>query len=141
MMRNKIFKGVMLGAVFLLLFAAYSTYRDFQIKSQIYKELEINGLFINILNSGGTVKLDSRLSGNRLKSIEIKIPSIASKNDDSKNPKKVKEVNKIIDREKLDEGMKKWLQDAFNEKVAKKYTRKITVWYRDERIIDEVYNK
>ena len=66
------------------------------------------------------------------------IPSLASENDDATSDKS-QNVNKIIDREDLGNGFTRWLKKVFSSDEARKYTNRIEIWYRDEKIIDETY--
>ena len=45
--------------------------------------------------------------------------------------------NQIIDREKFDKSFIAWLKSIYDKKVAKKYTKRIEIWYRDIKIIDD----
>lgn len=115
-------------------------YKNYADKEAMKQELNLDGLFVNIKGvSTKTINSDSS-SAKPYDTIVIKIPSIASSGDDATAEKDVKNINQIIDREKLDIGFTKWLKSVFDKKVVGNYTDHIEVWYRDAKIINENYN-
>lgn len=127
-----------LGVIF---FSIYQGYQVFSTKERMRQELNLDGLFINIKGVEVTTEAADLFSEKPYKSITIKIPSIASVGDDTTDPNATQQINRIIDREKLDTGFTTWLIEIFDEKVAKEYTDKIDVWYRDDKIISQTYTK
>lgn len=76
-----------------------------------------------------------------IKKIKIEIPSLSSQLDDqmSANSNKKGTPNQIINREKFDKNFVAWLKSIYNEKIAKIYTKKIEIWYRDIKVVDKEY--
>ena len=110
-------------------------YQKFYAQEVLRQELNLDGLFVNI--QGVEIKTEGNVWGEKpYKEIRIKIPSLASKGDDTLKEGDSK-INQIINREALDEGVTKWLKNVFNKKEAKKYSVHIEVWYRDDKIVDE----
>jgi hypothetical protein len=129
------FKGqISLVVIASLAIAIIIGYSDYSRKEGLKQDLDLNGFFVNIQG----VKIDTTPSGmfsdKAYDKIVIKIPSIASVNDDQTESGE-KKVNQIIDRKKLGDGFKDWLVYVFNPKVAEYYTNHIEIWYRDEKII------
>lgn len=123
--------------IFALLCSVGFGYLKFIRQEELRQELNLDGLFVNV--QGVDIKTEVDYWGNKpYKNIRIKIPSLASKGDDATKESDNK-VNQIINREELDKGVTKWLKNIFNKKEAKRYTKHIEVWYRDDKIVDETY--
>jgi hypothetical protein len=112
-------------------------YRQFSQKEIMKQELNLNGLFVNIKGVETKTTSSDFFSDKPYDTIVIKIPSIASTGDDATTEKDAKDVNQIIDREKLDKGFIAWLKSVFDDNVAKHYANHIEVWYRDDKIINK----
>lgn len=113
-------------------------YQDYHQKSVLRKELNLEGLFTNIKDVEIETDGPGFFSDKPYSAITIKIPSVASQMDDQLGGGS-KNRNELLDREKLDASITEWLKKTFSAKEAKKYTDKITVWYRDDKIVDEIY--
>ncbi|MCR8967544.1 hypothetical protein [Streptococcus zalophi] len=136
-MRNKIILGLVILSIILGFLLGINR---FYTKEKMKQELQLNSLFLNIEGLKVTTDNSSIWSNKPYKKIVIKIPSIASKNDDATNQKEAaNKVNKVIDREKLDEGFANWIEKIFNKKETQQYTDEIEIWYRDNKIISETY--
>lgn len=114
-------------------------FQQFSKKEKLKQELNLDGLFVNVKDIKIDTKESSIFDKKPYENITIKIPSLASENDDSLIDGK--KVNKIIDREKFDEKFTLWLKHIFRKDVARKYTNNITIWYRDQKIVNETYKK
>lgn len=118
----------------------FAGYYSFSKKQQVKQELNLDGLFVNIKDVEIETEGSGFFSDKPYSTITIKIPSIASQLDDQLDGN-TKNRTELIDREKLDASFTEWLKKTFSAKEAKKYTDKIVVWYRDDKIVDETYKK
>lgn len=108
------------------------------------ERLDLEGIFENVPGVEIRTTQSSFFSDKPYQRIIIRIPSLASANDDmSRNDvlstKNADLVNKVIDREQLDKGFASWLSQIFDKDEASQYTDHIEVWYRDDKIIDQHY--
>lgn len=132
------FKKLLFPLIILsVLYSGFIGYHRYQLK----KELQLDGLFMNLRGQGQGVQIDTEPAGplslKLYKKLVIKIPSLASEGDDAN--KKNADVNKIIDREKFGKGYTDWLRATFDSEFASKYTDTIIIYYRDDIIIEESY--
>lgn len=116
----------------------FAGYYSFSKKQQMKHELNLDGLFVNIKDVEIETDGPGFLSDKPYSTITIKIPSIASQLDDQLGGGS-KNRNELLNREKLDASFTEWLKKTFSATEAKKYTDKIVVWYRDDKIVDETY--
>lgn len=130
--KTKIFVVIVIA----IIFSAILGYHKYSQRELMKQELNLDGLFVNI--KGVEVKtIDGGFFSEKpYEKIVIKIPSIASVGDDARKEGQDK-INQIIDREKLGKGFENWLRHIFNITIAKNYTDKIEIWYRDNKVIDE----
>lgn len=130
-----------MSALVVILSVGFGYHRYYQ-RNLMKQELNLDGIFINV--RGVNVKtteanyFGTKPSNRPYDKIVIMIPSLASENDDATSDKS-QNVNKIIDREDLGNGFTRWLKKVFSSDEARKYTNRIEIWYRDEKIIDETY--
>lgn len=128
--------GIRMLIIALLLSVLFG-YFKFIRQEELRQELNLDGLFVNV--QGLDVKTEADYWGDKpYKNIVIKIPSLASKGDDATKETN-DSVNKIVNREELGKGVVKWLKNVYNGQEAKRFTKHIEVWYRDDKIIDKTY--
>lgn len=116
----------LLGSIFL-------GFWQFSKKETMKRDLNLDGLFVNIKGVDVKTENSSIFDEKPYDKIVIKIPSLASENDDSLIDGK--KVNKLIDRENFDKYFKTWLKHIFSKETARKYANQIVVYYRDDKII------
>lgn len=123
---------------FLSLILGYKKYSD---RETLKRELNLDGLFVNVKDVKIVTTEASYFEEKPYSKIEITIPSLSSNLDDQiKSDSNAKETpNQIINRERFDDEFIKWLKSVYDKKEAKRYTKKIKIWYRDIKVIDEEY--
>ena len=126
-------------AIFSSIFLGYVKYSERELLKQ---EINLNGIFINVKGVKISAEETNYFERKPYKKIKIWIPSLSSQLDDqTSNSTKDKDIpNQIIDREKFDKNFVKWLKSIYDKKIAKKYTKKIEILYRDIKVVDENYN-
>lgn len=127
--------------VFMTIGMAFTNYTR---HAALREELDLRGTFENVPGVEIRTTQSSFFSKKPYQRIIIRIPSLASSNDDlSRNDlfsrKNADLVNKVIDREQLDKGFALWISRIFDKEKAARYTDVIEIWYRDDRIIEEHY--
>ncbi|WP_273451521.1 hypothetical protein [Streptococcus ferus] len=128
---------VIMSALVVILSVGFGYHRYYQ-RNLMKQELNLDGIFINVRGVNVKTNEANYLSDRPYDKIVIMIPSLASENDDATSDKS-QNVNKVIDREDLGYGFTRWLKKVFSSDEARKYTKRIEIWYRDEKIIDETY--
>ena len=125
-------------ALFISIFLGYNKYSDRQLLKQ---SLNLDGIFINVKDVKISTEETNYFESKPYKKIKIEIPSLSSQLDDqmSANSNKKGTPNQIINREKFDKNFVAWLKSIYNEKIAKIYTKKIEIWYRDIKVVDKEY--
>ncbi|MBC6977301.1 hypothetical protein FOA39_05145 [Streptococcus cristatus] len=123
-------------AIFASIILGYSKYSE---RERLKQELNLDGIFINVKGVKISTEETNYFESKPYKRIKIEIPSLSSELDDkttgSSNDKEI--PNQIIDREKFDKSFIEWLKSIYDNKIAKKYTKRIEIWYRDIKIIDD----
>ena len=123
-------------AIFASIILGYSKYSE---RERLKQELNLYGIFINVKGVKISTEETNYFESKPYKRIKIEIPSLSSELDDkttgSSNDKEI--PNQIIDREKFDKSFIEWLKSIYDNKIAKKYTKRIEIWYRDIKIIDD----
>ena len=106
-------------ALFISIFLGYNKYSERQLLKQ---DLNLDGIFINV------------------KGVEISTEETNYFDDQtSSNSNNKGTPNQIINREKFDKNFVDWLKSIYDEKIAKRYTKKIEIWYRDIKVVDKEY--
>lgn len=125
-------------ALFISIFLGYNKYSERQLLKQ---SLNLDGIFINVKDVKISTEETNYFESKPYKKIKIEIPSLSSQLDDqmSANSNKKGTPNQIINREKFDKNFVAWLKSIYNEKIAKIYTKKIEIWYRDIKVVDKEY--
>lgn len=125
-------------ALFISIFLGYNKYSERQLLKQ---NLNLDGIFINVKDVKISTEETNYFESKPYKKIKIEIPSLSSQLDDqtSANSNKKGTPNPIINREKFDKNFVAWLKSIYNEKIAKIYTKKIEIWYRDIKVVDKEY--
>ena len=125
-------------ALFISIFLGYNKYSERQL---LKKSLNLDGIFINVKDVKISTEETNYFESKPYKKIKIEIPSLSSQLDDqmSANSNKKGTPNQIINREKFDKNFVAWLKSIYNEKIAKIYTKKIEIWYRDIKVVDKEY--
>lgn len=125
-------------ALFISIFLGYNKYSERQLLKQ---SLNLDGIFINVKDVKISTEETNYFESKPYKKIKIEIPSLSSQLDDqmSANSNKKGTPNQIINREKFDKNFVAWLKSIHNEKIAKIYTKKIEIWYRDIKVVDKEY--
>ena len=125
-------------ALFISIFLGYNKYSERQLLKQ---SLNLDGIFINVKDVKISTEETNYFESKPYKKIKIEIPSLSSQLDDqmSANSNKKRTPNQIINREKFDKNFVAWLKSIYNEKIAKIYTKKIEIWYRDIKVVDKEY--
>ena len=123
-------------AIFASIILGYSKYSE---RERLKQELNLDGIFINVKGVKISTEETNYFESKPYKRIKIEIPSLSSELDDkttgSSNDKEI--PNQIIDREKFDKSFIEWLKSIYDNKIAKKYTKRIEIWYLDIKIIDD----
>ena len=125
-------------ALFISIFLGYNKYSERQLLKQ---SLNLDGIFINVKDVKISTEETNYFESKPYKKIKIEIPSLSSQLDDqmSANSNKKGTPNQIINREKFDKNFVAWLKSIYNEKIAKRYTKRIEIWYRDIKVVDKEY--
>lgn len=133
---KKLWFPLVIIAIFASIFLGYSKYSERELLKQ---ELNLDGIFINVKGVKISAEETNYFESKPYKRIKIEIPSLSSELDDqtTSNSKNKEMPNQIIDREKFDKSFIAWLKSIYDKKVAKKYTKRIEIWYRDIKIIDD----
>ncbi len=110
----------------------------------INRYVEEKSLKLQLFPNVNGVKIESKLQNNffskkTFEYLEITIPSFASINDDS--GKNAKLASQVIDRDKLDNGIKNWLDSIYDKGEAEKLTDHIVIYYRSDKIVDDIFGK
>ena len=125
-------------ALFISIFLGYNKYSERQLLKQ---DLNLDGIFINVKGVEISTEETNYFESKPYKKIKIEIPSLSSQLDDqtSSNSNNKGTPNQIINREKFDKNFVDWLKSIYDEKIAKRYTKKIEIWYRDIKVVDKEY--
>lgn len=133
---KKLWSPLVTIAIFASIILGYSKYSE---RERLKQELNLDGIFINVKGVKISTEETNYFESKPYKRIKIEIPSLSSELDDkttgSSNDKEI--PNQIIDREKFDKSFIEWLKSIYDNKIAKKYTKRIEIWYRDIKIIDD----
>ena len=125
-------------ALFISIFLGYNKYSERQLLKQ---DLNLDGIFINVKDVKISTEETNYFESKPYKKIKIEIPSLSSQLDDqtSSNSNNKGTPNQIINREKFDKNFVDWLKSIYDEKIAKRYTKEIEIWYRDIKVVDKEY--
>ena len=125
-------------ALFISIFLGYNKYSERQLLKQ---SLNLDGIFINVKDVKISTEETNYFESKPYKKIKIEIPSLSSQLDDqtSSNSNNKGTPNQIINREKFDKNFVDWLKSIYDEKIAKRYTKRIEIWYRDIKVVDKEY--
>lgn len=111
-------------ALFISIFLGYNKYSERQLLKQ---DLNLDGIFINVKGVEISTEETNYFESKPYKKIKIEIPSLSSQLDDqtSSNSNNKGTPNQIINREKFDKNFVDWLKSIYDEKIAKRYTKKL----------------
>ena len=111
-------------ALFISIFLGYNKYSERQLLKQ---SLNLDGIFINVKDVKISTEETNYFESKPYKKIKIEIPSLSSQLDDqtSSNSNNKGTPNQIINREKFDKNFVDWLKSIYDEKIAKRYTKKL----------------
>lgn len=125
-------------ALFISIFLGYNKYSE---RELLKRDLNLDGVFVNIKDVKISTEETNYFEKKPYKKIKIEIPSLSSQLDDqtSDNSNNKGMSNQIINREKFDKNFVNWLKSIYDKKIAEKYTKKIEIWYRDIKVVDEEY--
>ena len=125
-------------ALFISIFLGYNKYSERQLLKQ---DLNLDGIFVNVKGVEISTEETNYFESKPYEKIKIEIPSLSSQLDDqtSSNSNNKGTPNQIINREKFDKNFVDWLKSIYDEKIAKRYTKRIEIWYRDIKVVDKEY--